>query len=353
MNTILVKRGKNVCLQARKPACLQPVKVRKRNELYTILTRFNHTVNHRNRGFRSGIPVQFHTFVHYLPGVRSRAIVHPDYCMLMNHQPPSEPLISLRKVSIYRDQNLVLKDVEIDVHRGDFLFIIGRVGEGKSSLIKTLIAELPVTRGKASVCGFDLCHIRPSQIPFLRRKIGIVFQDFRLLSDRTVGENLEFVLRATGWSANKQIEKQIQEVLQRVGLLTKAFKMPHQLSGGEQQRLCIARSLLNDPSLILADEPTGNLDPDSSFEVMDLLSQLQQEGKAVVVATHNYSLLTRYPYPTYRCANCELSLTRSPGQETDFEALIRDFSTEFSHGDDGTDARKAGWKEGWKDYSGS
>lgn len=273
--------------------------------------------------------------------------------MLMNHPSSSDPLISLQKVSIYRDQNLVLKDVDIDVQRGDFLFIIGRVGEGKSSLIKTLIAELPVTRGKASVCGFDLCHIRPSQIPFLRRKIGIVFQDFRLLSDRTVGENLEFVLRATGWSAKKQIDKQIQEVLQRVGLLTKAFKMPHQLSGGEQQRLCIGRALLNDPSLILADEPTGNLDPDSSFEVMDLLSQLQQEGKAVVVATHNYSLLTRYPYPTYRCANCELSLTRSPGEETDFEALIREFSTEFSRGDDGADAGKAGWKEGWKDYSGS
>lgn len=267
----------------------------------------------------------------------------------MDHITPADPLISLRKVSIYRDQNLVLKDVDIDVQRGDFLFIIGRVGEGKSSLIKTLIAELPVNQGKATVCGFDLCHIRPAQIPYLRRKIGIVFQDFRLLSDRTAGENLEFVLRATGWVAQKQIENKIQEVLQRVGLLTKAFKMPHQLSGGEQQRLCVARALLNDPVLILADEPTGNLDPDSSFEVMDLLSQLQQEGKAVVVATHNYSLLTRYPYPTYRCANCELSLTRNPGEETDFEALIREFSMEFSHQDQETDTRK----EGWKDYSGN
>ncbi len=266
----------------------------------------------------------------------------------MNSLSTTGPLVSLQKVSIYRDQNLVLKDVDIDVSMGDFIYIIGRVGEGKSSLIKTLIAELPVTNGKATVCGFDLRHIRPNQIPFLRRKIGIVFQDFRLLSDRAVGENLDFVLRATGWTAQKQIDKKIQEVLKRVGLSTKAFKMPHQLSGGEQQRLCIARALLNDPALILADEPTGNLDPDSSYEVMDLLSQLQQEGKTVVVATHNYNLLKRYPYPTYRCANSELSIAREADKEMDFEALIKGFSLEFSHPEGETDARK----EKWKDYSG-
>ena len=260
----------------------------------------------------------------------------------------SNTLISFNKVTLYRENSLILKDVDFEVNKGDFFFIIGKVGEGKSTFIKSMIAEVPVINGDAIVCGYNLARIKNSQIPYLRRKVGIVFQDFKLLTDRNACENLAFVLRSTGWSSKKLIDKKISQVLSRTGLETKGFKMPHQLSGGEQQRLAIARALLNEPLLILADEPTGNLDPDSSYEVMDILSELQQEGKAVVIATHNYNLLKRYPYPTYRCANCSLSLAQSYGNDTDFNELIREFSTEFSQesfSESGTNIHKEPWED--------
>ena len=262
----------------------------------------------------------------------------------------SNTLISFKKVSLYRENSLILKDVDFEVNKGDFFFIIGKVGEGKSTLIKSMIADVPVNNGDAVVCGYNLVKIKSNQIPYLRRKVGIVFQDFKLLTDRDAKENLAFVLKSTGWSSKKLIYKKIDEVLSRTGLETKGFKMPHQLSGGEQQRLAVARALLNDPVIILADEPTGNLDPDSSYEVMDILSELQQEGKAVVIATHNYNLLKRYPYPTYRCAKCALSLAQNYDNDAGFNELIREFSTEFSQESfNRTDTNTH--KEPWEDFT--
>ena len=226
----------------------------------------------------------------------------------------SSTLILLKDASVYREDELILSRINLKVEKSDFIYVIGKVGEGKTSLIKSLIGEIPFRDGETIVAGFDLRKIKARQIPMLRRKIGIVFQDFQLLNDRTVDENLRFVLKATGWKNDRIIREQINKVLESTGMQNKGYKMPHQLSGGEQQRIVISRALLNDPELILADEPTGNLDPETSLSIMDVLTDLRKNGVAVLMATHNYSLLKRYPFPTYRCDKNRF-LPLSPDEE--------------------------------------
>lgn len=213
----------------------------------------------------------------------------------------NDPIVRLERVSVFQRKNLVLSNVNLTINRGEFAYLIGKTGSGKSSLLKTLYAELPLIEGDAHVAGFDLSKLKRKDIPFLRRRIGIVFQDFQLLDDRTVYDNLEFVLRATGWKEDKKIEFRIQEVLHEVGLFTKGYKYTHQLSGGEQQRVAIARALLNEPEVILADEPTGNLDPETSNGIMRLLMGISECGQAVVMATHNYNLIYKFPARIVKC----------------------------------------------------
>jgi len=212
-------------------------------------------------------------------------------------------IILLDKVSVYQDENLILANVSLTISEGEFVYLIGKTGSGKSSLLKTIYAELPVKSGTAGVAGYDLRKLKRRDIPYLRRKLGIVFQDFQLLMDRSVNDNLLFVMKATGWKDKKLIKKQLMEVLAKVNLETKGNKMPHQLSGGEQQRVAIARALVNDPEIILADEPTGNLDPDSSEGIISLLTDISKTGRAVLIATHNYGLLDKYPARTLICEN--------------------------------------------------
>jgi len=212
-----------------------------------------------------------------------------------------DTIIEMQQVSVYQKQMLVLSDVTLSIERGEFCYLIGRTGSGKSSLMKVLYADLPMVDGFARVAGFDLMGIKDSQIPFLRRKIGIVFQDFQLLTDRSVKENLTFVMKATGWRDKIAMEERMNEVLEKVGLQTKSFKMPHQLSGGEQQRVVIARSLINDPDIILADEPTGNLDPETSEGIMELLFDISKAGRAVLMATHDYQLFEKFPARIFQC----------------------------------------------------
>ena len=212
----------------------------------------------------------------------------------------SEAVLSLKNVTIYQDKNPVLTDVNIEVKHGEFLYLIGRTGSGKSSFLKTLYADLDLTEGEGSVVGYDLNTLKESDIPYLRRKLGVVFQDFKLLPDRSVKENLLFVLKATGWSEKAEMDAKIEEVLDKVGMKGFAPKMPHQLSGGEQQRVGIARALLNDPELILADEPTGNLDPQTSVEVMEVLKKINANGKTILMATHDYALVLKYPSKTLK-----------------------------------------------------
>lgn len=214
----------------------------------------------------------------------------------------SEPIIELKNASIFQRENLVLANVNLTLNKGEFIYLIGRTGSGKSSLLKTLYGELPAHDGYFHVAGYDLTNLRKKDIPYLRRKIGIVFQDFQLLFDRSVEKNLEFVLKATGWREPDEISKRIHEVLLMVGLADKRKVMPHRLSGGEQQGVAIARALLNHPDVILADEPTGNLDPDTTLEVMKLLRRISENGQAVLMATHNYTLMQKYPS---RIANCK------------------------------------------------
>ena len=191
--------------------------------------------------------------------------------------------------------------MNIEIHPGELIYLIGKTGTGKSSLLRTLYADIPIKQGDAEIAGFNLKKISRKQIPFLRRKLGIVFQDFQLLTDRNVRKNLEFVLKATGWKNQKEIDERIKDVLEKVGLETKDYKMPHQLSGGEQQRVAIARALLNDPEIILADEPTGNLDPDTSEEIIQLLIQISKTGRTVIVATHDFIMISKYPSKILVC----------------------------------------------------
>ena len=218
----------------------------------------------------------------------------------------SQTILSLKDVTIYQEGNAILSNVNLDVKHGDFLYIIGKTGSGKSSLMKTLYADLDLNNGEGTIVDYDLRTLKESDIPYLRRKLGIVFQDFKLLPDRNVHDNLEFVLRATGWSEKEEIQVKIEEVLDKVGMKSMTGKMPHQLSGGEQQRVAIARAMLNDPELILADEPTGNLDPQTSVEVMEVLKKINQNGKTIIMATHDYALIMKYPAKTLKCENGQL-----------------------------------------------
>lgn len=212
-----------------------------------------------------------------------------------------QSIIKLQEASIFQREHLILSEVNLEVQHNEFIYLIGQTGSGKSSLLKTLYGDLPLQSGSGQVCGFDLPNLKDKEIPYLRRKMGIVFQDFQLLTDRSVSDNLLFVLKATGWKNKKEMEAKINEVLEKVGMATKGFKMPYQLSGGEQQRVAIARALLNDPELILADEPTGNLDPGTSEEIMILLNQISDSGRAILMATHDYSLILKFPNKTLKC----------------------------------------------------
>ena len=213
----------------------------------------------------------------------------------------SNSVLSLQDVTIYQEQKVILSEVNLKVNHGEFIYIIGKTGSGKSSLMKTLYADLPLTEGQGSIVSYDLRNIKEDDIPYLRRKIGIVFQDFKLLPDRSIKENMLFVLKATGWTSEPEMLEKIDEVLDKVDLKSIANKMPHQLSGGEQQRVAIARALLNDPELILADEPTGNLDPQTSVEVLDVLRKINANGKTIIMATHDYALLMKFPSKTLKC----------------------------------------------------
>ncbi|MFP9099416.1 cell division ATP-binding protein FtsE [Flavobacterium sp. RHBU_24] len=213
----------------------------------------------------------------------------------------SHPILSLKSVNIYQEHNAVLTNIDLDVNRGEFIYIIGKTGSGKSSLMKTLYGDLKLREGQGTFVDYDLANLRERDIPYLRRKIGIVFQDFKLLPDRTVHENLLFVLKATGWKEKTEMDVKINEVLDKVGMKNALHKMPHQISGGEQQRVAVARALLNDPEVILADEPTGNLDPQTSVEVMQLLREINQNGKTIVMATHDYALIMKFPAKTLKC----------------------------------------------------
>jgi cell division transport system ATP-binding protein len=230
-----------------------------------------------------------------------------------------DTIIQLKNASIFIQDHLVLSEVNLQVNKGEFVYLIGKVGSGKTSVIKTLNAEHPLLEGEGYVSDFELHNLKTNQIPYLRRKLGIVFQDFQLLTDRTVTDNLTFVLKATGWKNKDEIEKRISEVLERVGLANKGYKMPNQLSGGEQQRIVIARALLNDPEIILADEPTGNLDPETSDDIMIILMSISASGRTVIMATHNYNLLNKYRARTLKCT--EGKLTELEQREIDLEAL--------------------------------
>jgi Predicted ATPase involved in cell division len=212
-------------------------------------------------------------------------------------------VISIKNGSIFQHERLILKDINLEIDEGEFVYLIGRSGSGKSSLLKTLYADIPAKDGVFKIAGFNLNEIKRKEIPMLRRKIGIVFQDFQLLYDRNVEKNLSFVLKATGWDDNEGISRRIDEVLQLVGLQGKRTSMPHQLSGGEQQSVAIARALLNSPKVILADEPTGNLDPETTNDIMKLIMKIRDNGTTVLMATHNYNLILKYPSRVISCAN--------------------------------------------------
>ncbi|MCD4835022.1 MAG: ATP-binding cassette domain-containing protein [Bacteroidales bacterium] len=231
-----------------------------------------------------------------------------------------DTIIEFENANIFQKDNLILKDVNLTINKGEFVYFIGKVGSGKTSLIKTINAEIPLKEGEARIVGFDLPKLKTKQTPLLRRKLGIVFQDFKLLTDRTVFDNLLFVLKATGWKNKNDINDRIAEVLDRVELSYKGYKMPHQLSGGEQQRVVIARALLNNPEIILADEPTGNLDPETSENLMKLFLEISNNGRAVVMATHDYNMVKKFPARTIKFENGKI-IEQDQSKEIDFESL--------------------------------
>ncbi|WP_034059935.1 cell division ATP-binding protein FtsE [Lacinutrix jangbogonensis] len=210
-------------------------------------------------------------------------------------------VLEFKDASIFQGDSLVLSNVNVEINKGDFVYLIGKTGSGKSSFMKTLYADIPLKKGEGSIVDFNLNTLKEKDIPFLRRKLGVVFQDFKLLTDRTVNANLEFVLKATGWKDKVAMANRIEAVLEKVSMKTTGFKFPHELSGGEQQRIAIARALLNNPELILADEPTGNLDPQTSIEIMEVLLEINKNGNTILMATHDYALLLKYPSKTLKC----------------------------------------------------
>lgn len=218
----------------------------------------------------------------------------------------SNSVLKLHEVSIFQNNKLILKNINIDIHQGEFVYLIGKTGSGKSSLLKTLYGDLQLTNGSGSIVEMDLKTIKERDIPFLRRKLGIVFQDFKLMNEFTINGNLEFVLKATGWKQKELIIEKVEEVLKKVNMHSKGHKFPYELSGGEQQRIAIARALLNNPKLILADEPTGNLDPETSMEVMEVLLELNQKGHTILMATHDYALILKYPSKTLKCEDSKI-----------------------------------------------
>ncbi|MDR1224585.1 MAG: ATP-binding cassette domain-containing protein [Tannerella sp.] len=218
----------------------------------------------------------------------------------------SDLLVQLEDIEVCQEENVVLSNASLTLHRGEFIYVIGRVGSGKSSLLKALYCEVAIRQGSAYVAGYDLQKIKNREIPYLRRKLGIVFQDFQLLTDRSTIKNLEFALKATGWRSRSEISKRIEEVLEQVGMPNKGYKMPHELSGGEQQRVAIARALLNTPEIILADEPTGNLDPETSSQIVQLLHDIRHRGTAVIMTTHNYNIVKAFPARVVKCENDKL-----------------------------------------------
>jgi cell division transport system ATP-binding protein len=238
----------------------------------------------------------------------------------MSETLPLDVIIELKDCNIWQQDHLVLSNINLSVGKGEFLYLVGKVGSGKTSVIKTLNAQIPLKDGTGIVAGFNLLKLKNRDVPLLRRKIGIVFQDFQLLIDRSVYANLEFVLKATGWKNKSEIDARIAEVLEKVGLGLKGYKMPHQLSGGEQQRVVIGRALLNDPEIILADEPTGNLDPETSEGIIKLLKDISSTGRAVIVATHNYTILKKFPARTIRCNDSKLIEVKND-EEIELERL--------------------------------
>ncbi|MDA9126056.1 ATP-binding cassette domain-containing protein [Flavobacteriaceae bacterium] len=218
----------------------------------------------------------------------------------------SNSVLKLENVSIFQNDNLILSEVNVDVKEGDFVYLIGKTGSGKSSFLKTLYGDLKLNNGTGSIVEFDLRTLKEKDIPFLRRKLGVVFQDFKLLNELNINNNLEFVLKATGWKDKALINAKIEAVLTKVNMHTKGSKFPYELSGGEQQRVAIARALLNDPKLILADEPTGNLDPQTSVEVMEVLLDLNKKGHTIFMATHDYALILKYPSKTLKCEDTKV-----------------------------------------------
>ncbi len=215
----------------------------------------------------------------------------------------AQTIVEINNADIFQSKNLVLSNVQLHINKGEFVYLIGKTGSGKSSLLKMLYGDVELLQGSAGVAGFQLNHIKEKEIPYLRRKLGIVFQDFQLLTDRSVNANLLFVLQATGWKEKNKMKERIAEVLDKVGLATKGFKMPYELSGGEQQRVVIARALLNHPEMILADEPTGNLDPETSEGIMNLLLEISRNGCSVLMATHNYTMIEKFPARIIKCEN--------------------------------------------------